>query len=290
VFAAVVLIVLALALGGCAGGDISPAGDAPDAPGAEQPPAPDAAIPRDPATLAERLASTQRELDRAVDAWRGQGDPARGAPPEDVTLYALDQQHIHRLLSGRRALARAVLARSPGRVAAHARATIRARRKLAPLATPQPRRRFRTGPPEPAGVLLRHYREAQRRFGVSWRVLAAVNLVESAFGRMRNNSTAGAQGPMQFIPSTWAAYGMGGDIQDPHDAILGAANYLHANGAPGDYRNALYHYNPSSLYVDAVLAYAGRIRRDARNFFSYYAWQVFVRTPQGVRRITGPGT
>jgi soluble lytic murein transglycosylase-like protein len=206
-----------------------------------------------------------------------------------VTLYALYQQRIHRLLSTRAELARAVLARLPGRVAAHARATIRARRKLAPLATPQPIRRFRTGPPEPAGVLLRHYREAQRRFGVSWRVLAAVNLVESAFGRMRNHSTAGAQGPMQFIPSTWAAYGMGGDIQDPHDAILGAANYLHANGAPGDYRRALYRYNPSSLYVDAVLAYAGRIRRDARNFFAYYAWQVFVNTPQGVRRITGPG-
>jgi membrane-bound lytic murein transglycosylase B len=257
---------------------------------AAPPPAANAPVPRDPAALAERLASTQRELDRAVDAWRERGDPARGAPPEDVTRYALYQQRIHRLLSSRRALAHAVLARSPGRVAAHARATIRARRKLAPLATPQPRRRLRTGPAEPAGVLLRHYREAQRRFGVSWRVLAAVNLVESAFGRMRNNSTAGAQGPMQFIPSTWAAYGMGGDIQDPHDAILGAANYLHANGAPGDYRNALYHYNPSSLYVDAVLAYAGRIRRDARNFFSYYAWQVFVRTPEGVRRITGPGT
>jgi membrane-bound lytic murein transglycosylase B len=252
-------------------------------------PAPDASIPRDPAALAQRLTATQRGLDQAVDAWRGQGDPARGAPPEDVTLYALDQQRIHRLLSSRQNLARAVLARVPGRVAAHARATIRARRKLAPLATPQPKSRFRTGPAEPAGVLLRHYREAQRRFGVSWQVLAAVNLVESAFGRMRNNSTAGAQGPMQFIPSTWAAYGMGGDVQDPHDAILGAANYLHANGAPGDYRGALYHYNPSSLYVDAVLAYAGRIRRDARNFFSYYSWQVFVRTPQGVRRITGPG-
>ena len=254
------------------------------------PPAPDAAIPRDPAELAQRLTSTQRGLDQAVDAWREQGDPSRGAPPEDVTLYALDQQRMHRLLSGRPRLAGAVLARVPGRVAAHARATIRARRKLAPLATPQPRSQFRTGPAEPAGRLLKHYREAQRRFGVSWRVLAAVNLVESAFGRMRNKSTAGAQGPMQFIPSTWAAYGMGGDIQDPHDAILGAANYLHANGAPGDYRSALYHYNPSPLYVDAVLAYAGRIRRDARNYFSYYAWQVFVRTPEGVRRITGPGT
>ena len=73
------------------------------------------------------------------------------------------------------------------------------------------------------------------------------------------------------------------------NAILGAANYLHANGAPRDYRAALYHYNPSALYVDAVLAYADRIRRDSRNFFSYYAWQVFVRTPAGTRRITGPG-
>jgi hypothetical protein len=206
-----------------------------------------------------------------------------------VTLYALDQQRIHYLLGARPRLATRVLARVPGRVAAHARATIRAHRLLERLATPQPRSRFRTGPAEPAGGLLRHYRQAQRRFGVGWPVLAAVNLVESAFGRMRNNSTAGAQGPMQFIPSTWAAYGMGGDVHNPHDAILGAANYLHENGAPRDYAGALYHYNPSRRYVDAVLAYANRIRRDARNFFAYYAWQVFVRTPHGVRRITGPG-
>jgi membrane-bound lytic murein transglycosylase B len=159
---------------------------------------------------------------------------------------------------------------------------------LGRLSTPQPLSGFKTGPARPAGQLLHYYREAQKRFGVSWRVLAAVNLVESAFGRMRNHSTAGAQGPMQFIPATWAAYGMGGRIRDPHDAILGAANYLHANGAPRDYRNALYHYNPSALYVNAVLEYADRIRRDIRNFFSYYAWQVFVRTPDGARRITGP--
>jgi Transglycosylase SLT domain len=252
------------------------------------PPAADAPIPREPVALAQRLTSTQRGLDRAVDVWRQHGDLARGAPPDDVTLYALDQQRIHILLSGRAHLAHAVLARLPGRIAAHARASIRARRMLGELSTPQRPSRFRTGPPKPAGQLLGFYREAQRRFGVSWRVLAAVNLVESAFGRMRNHSTAGAQGPMQFIPATWAAYGMGGNIRDPHDAILGAANYLHANGAPRDYRNALYHYNPSTLYVDAVLAYADRIRRDARNFFSYYAWQVFVRTPAGTRRITGP--
>jgi len=234
------------------------------------------------------LTDTQRALGQAVDDWRGHGDPAQGAPPEDVTLYALDQQRIHIMLSERPRLAAAVLARLPGRVAAHARASLRARSMLGRLSTPQKLSRFRTGPPRPAGELRRFYREAQRRFGVSWRVLAAVNLVESAFGRMRNHSTAGAQGPMQFIPATWAAYGMGGNIRDPHDAILGAANYLHANGAPRDYRTALYHYNPSSLYVNAVLEYADRIRRDASNYFAYYAWQVFVRTPSGTRRITGP--
>ena len=57
---------------------------------------------------------------------------------------------------------------------------------------------------------------------------------------------------MQFMPATWAAYGLGGDIHDPRDAILGAANYLRANGAPGESRRALYHYNPSQLYVEAT--------------------------------------
>jgi hypothetical protein len=280
------LVVFALAFAGCGGDDD---GSQSKRTGSDTPPAPDASIPRDPGALADRLSSTQRSLDQAIDAWRADGDPAKGAPPEDVTLLALDQQRIHILLSGRPQLAAAVLARLSGRIAAHARASIRARRMLGRLSTPQRLSRFATGPPRPAGQLLAFYREAQRRFGVSWRVLAAVNLVETAFGRMRNHSTAGAQGPMQFIPATWAAYGMGGNIRDPHDAILGAANYLHANGAPRDYASALYHYNPSRLYVDSVLAYADRIRRDSRNFFSYYAWQVFVRTPDGTRRITGPG-
>jgi membrane-bound lytic murein transglycosylase B len=282
----VICAVLALVLAGCGGHD---GGRKATGAAADGPPPADAPIPHDAAALARRLTDTQRSLGRAVNAWKRDGDPARGAPPEEVTLYALDQQRVHMLLSARPRLAHAVLARLPGRIAAHARATLRARRELAPLATPQPTRAWTTGPARPAGELLRDYREAQGRFGVGWPVLASVNLIESAFGRMRNTSTAGAQGPMQFIPATWAAYGMGGNIRDPHDAILGAANYLHANGAPRDYRAALYHYNPSSHYVDAVLAYANRIRRDPRNFFSYYAWQVFVRTPDGTRRITGPG-
>jgi membrane-bound lytic murein transglycosylase B len=115
-----------------------------------------------------------------------------------------------------------------------------------------------------------------------------VNFVETAFGKVRSRSTAGAQGPMQFLPATWRAYGLGGDIDDPRDAILGAANYLRASGAPGDLRRALYAYNHSWLYVDAVLAYARVMRRDVRAFHGFHAWQVFVRTPAGYRRLTRP--
>jgi len=143
--------------------------------------------------------------------------------------------------------------------------------------------------PRPAPQLLSYYREAQRRFKVSWNVLAAVNFVETKFGKLRSASAAGAQGPMQFMPATWRRYGLGGNVQDAHDAILGAANYLHASGAPEDLRNALHHYNPSSAYVDAVLRYARRIGADRTMFYELYSWQVFVKTPRGDRRVTGPG-
>ena len=94
--------------------------------------------------------------------------------------------------------------------------------------------------------------------------------------------------PMQFEPATWRAYGLGGNVQEAHDAILGAANYLHANGAEHDERAALLHYNRSTLYADAVLHYAHRIAHDTTAFPEYYAWQVYVRTPSGYRRVTGP--
>jgi membrane-bound lytic murein transglycosylase B len=94
---------------------------------------------------------------------------------------------------------------------------------------------------------------------------------------------------MQFIPSTWAAYGMGGDVHDTRDAILGAANYLSANGAPQEPRRALWAYNPVGYYGDAVLAYERMMRRDERTFYALYAWQVFVRTAEGLVQVTGPG-
>jgi hypothetical protein len=248
-------------------------------------PPPGAPIPRDPGPLAARVASTERSLDAAIDAWRASGT---ARPPDDVTLWALYEQRLVIVLTERSRLAVSVLRRLPGAMAKPLRSELLARRELARLSTPRPRSVFRTGPAEPAADLRTYYDEAQRRFHVAWYVLAAVNSVESAFDKLRNASSAGAQGPMQFIPSTWRAYGLGGNVHDPHDAILGAANYLHANGAPADYGRALYHYNPSRFYVDAVLRYARWIRDDPHAYLMLYSRQVFVRTPGGLVRLTGP--
>jgi membrane-bound lytic murein transglycosylase B len=135
--------------------------------------------------------------------------------------------------------------------------------------------------PAPAEELLAHYREAERMFGVPWTYLAAIHLVETRMGRIRGPSSAGAQGPMQFLPSTWAAYGGGGDINSNRDAILAAGRYLHANGAPAAMDNALFHYNHSPHYVRAITAYATQMAADSRAFFAYYHWQVYYRLTTG---------
>jgi soluble lytic murein transglycosylase-like protein len=211
-------------------------------------------------------------------------------PPRRVVVQALYQQRIYRLLMREERLAKKTLARLSPRFRPGARANVAAGARLLSLVTPIRRpSTFETGPAKPAGLLLRWFRQADRRFDVAWEVLAAVMYVESKFGKVKSTSTAGAQGPMQFLPSTWGQYGLGGDIQDPHDAILGAANYLRASGAPGDYRRALFAYNRSRAYVDAVLLHANEIRKDRRNYFIYYTWQVFVVTTKGDRRLTGPG-
>ena len=211
-------------------------------------------------------------------------------PPWRVRLQALYQQRAYRLLARRPRLAERVLARLGGALRREAAAITTAGAKLRSLVTPlKPPVKLKTGPAEPAGRLLRHYRRAERRFGVEWEVLAAVNYVETKFGRVRSSSSAGAQGPMQFLPSTWDAYGLGGDVDDPRAAIMGAANYLRASGAPGDYRGALYAYNHADAYVDAVLLYATRMKRRPQSYFAYYSWQVFVITTEGDVRLTGPG-
>ncbi|HYX79969.1 MAG TPA: lytic transglycosylase domain-containing protein [Actinomycetota bacterium] len=228
------------------------------------------------------------ELYGSIDDWLD--GPHGGYPPKAVALRALYMQRVTRLLATRPGLERTVVARLPRRYGLEIHADAGASRRLfAHASAVKHPWHIRTQRPLPPETLLSYYREAQQRFGVPWEILAAVNLVESKFGRVRSSSSAGAQGPMQFIPSTWAAYGLGGDINDPHDAILGAANYLHANGAPWDERRALYRYNPIVDYVEAVLAYAHQMERDPRSLYVYYGFEVFVFTKHGEVRLTGSG-
>jgi membrane-bound lytic murein transglycosylase B len=132
------------------------------------------------------------------------------------------------------------------------------------------------GPAQPASTILSFYREAQRRFGIRWQLLAAINFVESDFGRARTTARADAQGPMQFEPATWRTYGMGGNVDNEHDAILAAANLLAANGGRTNERAALTHYNRSPLYWDAVLHLAHRIATVPTAFREYYAWKLYL--------------
>ena len=135
--------------------------------------------------------------------------------------------------------------------------------------------------PAPIDELLADYKGAEAATGVPWYYLAAINLIETRMGRIRGDSTAGAQGPMQFIPSTWAAYGQG-DVNSPHDAILAAARYLKAAGAPGDMTKAVFAYNHSLGYTNAVLAYAEVMHADPAAYRGYYGWQVYYGTVDGV--------
>jgi soluble lytic murein transglycosylase-like protein len=117
----------------------------------------------------------------------------------------------------------------------------------------------------PGGYLDLYRQAATGCPGLSWTVLAAIGQIESAHGRNAGRSSAGALGPMQFMPATWRAYGVDGDgdrradIMNPYDAVPSAAKYLCANGAGGGGRalyNAVFRYNHADWYVRDVLGLA----------------------------------
>jgi membrane-bound lytic murein transglycosylase B len=250
------------------------------------PPAPNAALPHQPSLVAQALARTRADLRAGIAEWR----PKSAAAPDRVVLTALYEQRLYRLLARDTKLAAATMPLLPPDERAATRDLLSAHRELYRLTPPlRSNTAIRVGRAAPAATLLAYYREAERRFRVPWQVLASVNFVESKFGKLRNASAAGAQGPMQFMPATWRQYGLRGDVHDAHDAILGAANYLRASGAPRDIRRALHAYNPSAAYVDAVLRYARRMREDRLMFYELYNWQVYLKTARGDRRVTGPG-
>ena len=107
--------------------------------------------------------------------------------------------------------------------------------------------------------LLPIYQAAGIEYGVRWEILAAINEIETDYGRNLNVSTAGAVGWMQFMPSTWKRYGVDAnhdgrkDPFNPVDAIFAAARYLKAARADQDVRGAVFAYNHADWYVDSVL-------------------------------------
>ncbi|MPY92229.1 MAG: lytic transglycosylase domain-containing protein [Acidimicrobiia bacterium] len=135
--------------------------------------------------------------------------------------------------------------------------------------------------PAPAEQLFAAYGEAEAAYGVPWQVLAAMNLVESAMGRIQGPSSEGALGPMQFDGATWAAYGGGGDVGNPRDAVLGAANFLAANGYAVDPASALFRLRGDWQYAAGVHAYADLLRVDPAQYGAIWRWQVYYANNVG---------
>jgi murein DD-endopeptidase MepM/ murein hydrolase activator NlpD len=111
----------------------------------------------------------------------------------------------------------------------------------------------------PPAYLVPIYKAAGKRYHIPWQILAAINSIETNYGRDLSVSSAGAVGWMQFMPDTWTTYGVdashtgNADPYDPRDAIFSAANLLHASGGSTDIAGALFAYNHAAWYVDAVM-------------------------------------
>jgi murein DD-endopeptidase MepM/ murein hydrolase activator NlpD len=111
----------------------------------------------------------------------------------------------------------------------------------------------------PSRRLIRIYKAAGRRYHIRWQILAAINAIETDYGRNTVTSSAGAIGWMQFMPATWRRYAVGTDAggrpnpYDARDSIFAAARLLASNGGMRHIRRALRAYNHAEWYVDAVL-------------------------------------
>jgi len=253
------------------------AGAAETAPTTTAAPAPDG-----PPTQAADVASSPEGLvDQLTGAEQAVRDPATAG--DELAHQAHVQQVAYRVLAEHPDWVEEVVGGLPEALREDATRHVAARQEFIGMHT-----ELQDGPPDwrivappPADDLLAYYQEAEAAFGVEWEVLAAVNLVETGLGRIRGVSSAGALGPMQFLPGTWERWGEG-DVEDPHDAILAAGRYLGASGAAdGDLDAALFEYNNHNNYVRGVTRYADIMRADPDTFRGFYHWQIYYRTTGG---------
>lgn len=203
--------------------------------------------------------------------------------PEDLLVAAARRQQVAYRAIGRHPEWDAIIQpRIPQWLLETYVRNIDARRQLAAMATPKDTLPAWTIiPPAPADELLGYYHAAEAETGVDWTCLAAINLIETRLGSIQGLSTAGAQGPMQFLPATFAAYGMGGDINSPRDSIMAAGHMLRANGFAADRDRAIFSYNHADQYVAAVNDYAAAIAADPAAFAAFYRWDVYYVTTAG---------
>jgi len=263
-------VVWASMLVGCSGDDAATVGRSPGATATSGTPTTTTAPPR----ALDSAAAVAAEVDRTETAIRNpstaEADLQALGRAQQLAYLALDEHpewdaEVSALVSP---------ALRPV-VAANVAAGRAIKRLNGPIEDGRPLPRWRIVAPEPAADLLAHYRGAGQASGVPWPYLAAIHLVETRMGRIQGDSVAGAQGPMQFIPTTWAIYGQGGDIRDTRDAIYAAGRLLRANGAPSNMARALRAYNNDARYVQAVTAYTEQIQADERAYLGYHGWQVF---------------
>lgn len=231
------------------------------------------AVPADPIATATLLAEVETAL----------RDPT--TPPQQLPDLGHQQQVIYRVLSADVPRSQQVLAALPQRWRSVAERHLAARREFLRMSRgrrPSMLPAWRIIQPEPAEQLIAYYKKAEAATGIEWEVLAAVNLVETGMGRIDGVSVANAQGPMQFLPTTWAEAGIGkGDIRDPHDAIQAAARYLVRRGGLQDIRRGLWGYNNSDYYGKAVMLYASLIKEDPSAYTGLYHWEIHFNADAG---------
>jgi len=240
----------------------------------------DTTAPAAPAGAQPRLAAEPAQIaDDLIADEQAIRDPS--TPESALVAAARRQQIAYRTIGRNPGWDGVIRPRIPDWLVTTYDRNIDARRQLAAMTAPRDTLpAWRIVPPAPAGELLGLYRETEAATGVGWNYLAAINLIETRFGSIAGVSTAGAQGPMQFMPQTWAAYGKG-DVNSPSDAIMAAGRYLAASGFAGNPDRAIFAYNNANEYVRAVKDYAAILADDPASFAGFYRWEVYYYTTAG---------